>query len=449
MEALGELRATCPGLVVVTDGATLEAYGGDALRPSRGRPALAVPLAVTEPASVEEVAALVRWAARARVPLVPRGGGSGLMGGAAVLAPSVVVDLRRLDGVAVEPDACLVRAGAGATLARVDAALARHRLMLGHDPWTVGVATVGGALATNGLGYLGARAGSFGTQLCALEAVLADGTIVRTRPSPARSTGLDLARLLVGTEGTLGIVTEATLAVLPAPEERIVHGHRLPAFAAGVSVAVALRRTGIRLACLELSGEGTGPASMLLVFDGLRGEATLHAARAGDLVAAAGGERLGAGEAERQWEARHAIAERWAENRRAGLGEWPPGGVRFDYAHVGVPLAGLAAVRAAAHALVRRHGLALIEEGLWHWPELYSVAVSGPPEAAAGVRATVDEVCRAAQEAGGTAEYCHGVGWRLAHLMEREHGAAGLAVLRRLKAALDPAGILNPGKAGL
>ena len=138
-----------------------------------------------------------------------------------------------------------------------------------------------------------------------------------------------------------------------------------------------------------------------------------------------------------------------AENRRAGLGEWPPGGVRFDYAHVGVPLAGLAAVRAAAHALVRRHVLALIEEGLWHWPELYSVAVSGPPEAAAGVRATVDEVCRAAQEAGGTAEYCHGVGWRLAHLMEREHGAAGLAVLRRLKAALDPAGILNPGKGGL
>src|SRR2546428_5904796 len=157
------------------------------------------------------------------------------MGAAAVLVAAIVVDSRRLGAVAVDADACLVRAGAGATLAQVNAALAPHRLMLGHDPWTVGAATVGGALATNGLGYLGARAGSFGAQVRALEAVLADGTIVRTRPSPARSTGLDLARLLVGTEGTLGIVTEATLAVLPAPEERIVHGHRLPDFAAGGS----------------------------------------------------------------------------------------------------------------------------------------------------------------------------------------------------------------------
>src|SRR5439155_4158928 len=137
-----------------------------------------------------EVATIVRWAAEARVPLVPRGGGSGLMGGAAVLGPAVVVDLRRIDGVQVDPDACLVRAGAGARLARVDAACAEHGLMLGHDPWTVEVATVGGVLGTNGLGYLGARAGSAGAQVRAVEAVLAEGRIVRTRPAPARSVGL-------------------------------------------------------------------------------------------------------------------------------------------------------------------------------------------------------------------------------------------------------------------
>src|SRR5207245_8413060 len=105
---------------------------------------------VAEPASTAEVAALVRWAAGAGVPLVARGGGSGLMGAAAVLAPAVVVDLRRLGAVAVDADACLVRAGAGATLTQVDAALAPHGLMLGPDPWTVGVATVGRDARTHG-----------------------------------------------------------------------------------------------------------------------------------------------------------------------------------------------------------------------------------------------------------------------------------------------------------
>src|SRR5439155_1090574 len=167
--------------------------------------------------------------------------------------------------------------------------------------------------------------------------------------SPARSTGLDLARLLVGTEGTLGIITEATLAVLPVPEERLIHAWRLPSFDAGVAIAAGLRRTGVRPACLELSADDApGPATMLLVFDGLEGEAALLAARS-----------------------------------------------------------------------------------------------------ATGIRATIDGVCVAAVDAGGTLEYCHGIGWKLAHLVEREHGAAGLAVLRRLKAALDPANIMNPGKGGL
>src|SRR5437773_368847 len=117
-------------------------------------------LAVAEPADAGELSAVVRSAAAEGVPLVARGGGSGLMGAAAVVRPAVVVDLRRMNAVAIDADACLVRAGAGATLASVEEALVPHGLMLGHDPWTVGAATVGGAIGTHGLGYLGARAGS-------------------------------------------------------------------------------------------------------------------------------------------------------------------------------------------------------------------------------------------------------------------------------------------------
>jgi FAD/FMN-containing dehydrogenase len=370
------------------------------------------------------------------------------MGGAAVLSPAVVVDLGRLDAVHVDAEACMVRAGAGATLARVDQALAAHGLMLGHDPWTVAVATVGGALSTNGLGYLGARAGSFGDQVSGIEAVLADGRVVRTPVSPARSTGLDLARLLVGTEGTLGFITEATLAALPRPEERLIRGYELPSFAAGVGLAATLRRRGVRFACLELSAEDLppAPASMLLVFDGLAGEAALHAERAAALGAEVGGVPRSEADAEAQWNARHVIAERWAAHRGRPPGA---GGGEFDYAHVGVPLHALDAVRGVAHACVRRHRLRLVEEGLWHRPELYSIVVAGPPGSADAVRATIDAVCVAAQDAGGTMEYCHGVGWKLAHLVGREHGAAGLDVMRRVKAALDPAGIMNPGKGGL
>jgi FAD/FMN-containing dehydrogenase len=456
VEPLESLERALPA-ALSDDEQALDAASVDAMHPLRGRPDFAAlrtrPRALVKPADVAEVAALVRWAAATRTALVPRGGGSGLMGGAAVIGPAVVVDLHQLDGVRVDVDACLVHAGAGATLARVDAALAPHGLMLGHDPWTVGVATVGGVVSTNGLGYLGARAGSVGTQLRAIEAVLADGRVVRTPPVPARSAGLDLARLFVGTEGTLGIVTEATFAVLPRPEERVVAAYRLPSFDDGVAVAVRLRRAGVRYACFELSAEDLPPteASLLVVCDGLTGEAGLHAGRVERAVRDVGGEPFPQASAEHEWDERHAIAERWAGRPRFRPEEWRADARpdQFDYAHVGVPLAGLGGVRSAAHALVRRHALRLVEEGLWHWPELYSIVVAGPHEAAAGVRETIDGVCRAAQDAGGTMEYCHGVGWKLAHLMAREHGTAGLDVLARVKAALDPARILNPGKAGL
>jgi hypothetical protein len=91
------------------------------------------------------------------------------------------------------------------------------------------------------------------------------------------------------------------------------------------------------------------------------------------------------------------------------------------------------------HDRVRRHDLTLIEEGLWHWPELYSLVVTGPPGSAGAVRETIDAVCRAAQDGGGAMEYCHGVGWKLAHLMDAEHGAAVVEAMRRVKRA-DPPG---------
>jgi FAD/FMN-containing dehydrogenase len=257
---------------------------------------------------------------------------------------------------------------------------------------------------------------------------------------------MDLGGLLDVGEAPLGLVTRPPLALEPLPVERLALGWRVPSFAAAVAFAVACRRTGIRATCLE-AGTDDEETTVHLVVDGLRGEARIRADRAAALAAAAGGTPLPEPEASAWWAERHAIGERWAASSGFREGDWlsDPARAHFDYAHVAVPLAKLPDVRRETAAVARAHAVRLVEEGLWHWPELYSIVVVGPGD---GVRATVEAACRAAQEAGGAMEYCHGVGWKLAHLMAAEHGET-LAVMRRVKTALDPAGILNPGKAGL
>ncbi|HXH23565.1 MAG TPA: FAD-linked oxidase C-terminal domain-containing protein, partial [Dehalococcoidia bacterium] len=157
-------------------------------------------------------------------------------------------------------------------------------------------------------------------------------------------------------------------------------------------------------------------------------------------------------EARGLWDNRHVIAERFARERRAMAPPRDPRreGVAFDYIHVALPASQVLAFRAICHETAAREGVSLGECGLWTAPELFSASLM-LPEAEGGharLRAVVDHLLMAAQDLGGSMEYCHGAGIRLAHLMDRELGP-GMEVLRRLKAALDPQGILSPGKLGL
>jgi FAD/FMN-containing dehydrogenase len=149
------------------------------------------------------------------------------------------------------------------------------------------------------------------------------------------------------------------------------------------------------------------------------------------------------------WRDRHVVAQRLRQRRHA---DWLPPRAAFDFVHVALPPSAVLPYRARALAVLERHGVRPRELGLWTDPGLFSIVLTAEratrAEAAAVVGAAVDDLLRLAQDLGGAMEYCHGVGLRLAHLMAREHGA-GLAVMRRLKAALDPAGVLNPGKLGL
>lgn len=417
------------------------------------------PIAVVRPADAGAVAATLKLAAEAGVAVVPYGAGTGLMGGARSIRPCLVLDTSCLGQIDVRPRDRLVWAGAGAVLAHVDGELRKHGLCLGHDPWTFPVATVGGPISTNGLGYKGGRYGGMGDQVLALEVVLADGSILRTPAIPRRSTGPDIARVFVGAEGTLGVITAAALRAYPVPERIELMGFGFQSFDSGFAAVDQICGLGLRAALLDYGEQHESPwrsreeepPALYLGFEGFEEEVEACVGRARRIALEHGGRPLPEEEAQGLWEGRHVIGERFARERRiAGRSDPRREGIAFDYIHVAVPASRVLKFRAACHEVTAREGVSLGECGLWTAPEMFSATFSLPENEGGHtrLRKVTDELLRTAQDLGGSMEYCHGAGIRLAYLMDRELGP-GMEVLRRLKAALDPKGILNPGKLGL
>jgi len=436
------------------------AYAWDALGPGRGFTGFDAlepqPLCVVRPGTTPEVAGVVRLAVQWGVPIVPFGGGSGLMGGAVAVRPSIVIDMGRMNRIAeISRVNQTVRVEAGAVLRDVDTALAPEGLMLGHDPWTVSVATVGGAISTDSLGYRGAKYGAMGDQTLALVAVLPDGAVVETHAGGKASVGPDLRRLFIGGEGCFGVVTEATLRAFPRPESQRLRAFQFPSFEMGFRAVLSMQAIGLTPAVLDC-GEDFSPGAyrpgtsrLYMGFEGFREEVAAAEARAVRVCEETQGQDLGEAEAQQFWEHRHDIGDRFAERRRSGAR--PSSGGAFDYVHVALPPSAVLAYREECIEVLRSNGLRPLELGIWCRPGLFSVAFMAEGDAQIcrpSLAAAVDELVARAQDAGGSMEYCHGVGLRLAHMMQREHGK-GMEVLRTLKRALDPQEIMNPGKLGL
>jgi alkyldihydroxyacetonephosphate synthase len=439
---------------VGADAAALADHTWDALSETRlhprRRPEVVPPLCVALPASTLEVQEIVRLANEEKVPIVPFGGGSGLMGGALSIRPGVVVDLRRMDRILkVDPEGRSVRAQAGAVLESVEKSLNEAGLILGHDPWTVPVATVGGAISTNSVGYRGAKYGSMGDQVLGLEAVLPNGEVVSTRRVEKSSTGIDLKRLFIGGEGCFGIVTEATLRVFPVPEERSVFGFHFASFELGYGAIQLIFARGLEPAVIDFGdqGEANPRAVLYMAFEGVREIVQAEQRLAVSICENEGGRALPQEQAKRFWEDRHVIAHNFARNR--GARRERRGGLARDWIHVALPAAQVLPFKKAASELVSRRGVSLQECGLWNQPELFSMRIAlEDEEHPERLEDTIEELLRLVQEMGGSMEYCHGVGVKLAPLMRREHGY-GLEVMRQIKNSLDPNGIMNPGKMGL
>ena len=445
---------------VLTDPYDLDRYSGDALSPTRafGAEDAFDRLAdvVARPGSTEDVCAVLKLANASGTPVIPYGGGTGVMGATVPALGGIILDLQRMNQVlAIDPTDMTAEVEAGVVLEDLENALALQGLMPGHDPYSVPIATVAGTISTNGVGYRAGAHGPMGDQVVALEVVLADGRILSTRAVPNQSSGPSLKHLFIGSEGVFGVITKATIRVLRLPEAQVFSAVAFDTFDQGFNAAAEMFALGVRPTLVDLTEEDDG-ITFHLLFEGFKEGVEATEKRALSVCTQFGGRLLGPGPTTAYWEDRRQSAENYkvsalGKPRSVRWSRWR-GRRGFDYLHLGLPISKVLEYRKKCDVIMAKSGVRVVEYAIWSRPELFSMLIVTESGAADASRErlgeTVEQVLKLAQDMGGVMEYCHGVGVKLNHLLAREMGV-GQDVVRALKLALDPNNIMNPGKLGL
>ena len=462
---LDMLVSRLPDGTVRTDAETLRERAIDSwalalLRRVRGDE-LPVPAAVVFPASTEEVATILTWASQTFTAVIPRGGGSGVCGGAQAAAGSVVLDLSRMNRITdVDLVSQVAHVEAGVRGDQLEEALAGHGLTVGLYPQSIAISTVGGWIAASSAGQASTGFGAIEDVLLGLTAVLPEGEILRCKPVPRSAAGPDLRRLLVGSEGTLAVVTEATLACRARPAGWDWLAFAFPGFAAlagglrqavraqaGAAVIRGYDETDAQLSFGAL-GHAGGCVGLLGFPAGLPGLAARKQAAGEALQQAGASGELGARYGEHWWQHRNDAVQTYAQIMGPGRAFGP--GVVVDTFEV----AGLWSAVPKLYASIREALAAHAQAVGCHLSHLYpsgsslyfTFLVSGTDDRDAEARylAAWDQAVRSCAAVGGTITHHHGVGRLKAGYLPAELGETGVEVLRRIKAALDPAGVMNP-----
>jgi alkyldihydroxyacetonephosphate synthase len=404
-----------------------------------------LPRAVVRATSTESVAEVLRWATETRTPIVPRGLGSGACDGAVPGADAVVLDLSSLDEVLEIGDAS-VRAQAGVRGDVLEAALEALGLTTGHYPQSLAISTVGGWVATASAGQASSGFGAIEDILLGLTVVLADGTVARLRAVPRSAAGPDLRRLVVGSEGTLGVVTEAVLACSPLPREWTWRAYGADRFADALALArdahgaYVVRGYDEVDAALSFGAAGHESGCVLLLgwpSDSPFQVPELDARRLDDAYGA------------HWWAHRNDATALY----RAIMGPeraWGAG-VIVDTLDTAALWPRLPQLYESVRAAVGEHAETIachVSHTYRAGASLYFtflVRAADDERAQAAYARAWESGARACLAAGGTLTHHHGVGRLKARFLEEELGEGGLELLRRLKRTLDPAGILNPG----
>ncbi len=455
-----------------------------ALSPSDAAEA-ALPALVVWPQHPEQVAELVAWARQHGTQLVPYGAGSGVCGAVRPDPAAIIVDTKRLTRMSIAPDRSAVDVEAGVLGVDLEDALQRQGLTVGHFPSSILCSTVGGWLAARGAGQCSSRYGKIEDMVLSADAVLGTADAVRF---VRRSGGPSPLGLLIGSEGTLGVITRARLRLHRLPEARQFAAWALPSFELGAEAMRTIMQAGLRPAVMRLydpidsyllgrgkvssddghagrsSGMPSGPllraalgaprllngaihgferwvsarATLILVFEDERDRALADRVLAERLLAELGGESLGEGPA-RAWLAhRYAVSYRQSKVFQQGAFN--------DTLEIAAPWARLSyvydAVRraAGAHALVLAHLSHAYPDGCSIYFTLVATRLG---DALSRYDALLDSVLGAALTEGATLSHHHGVGSSKAHFLDQELGG-GLDTVRRLRRAWDPDALLNP-----
>src|SRR3954471_16169671 len=451
---------------VLTDDAQLDGYTADTYWPAIHARAAGTPLGrpdvVAVPRSEEDVAAALRVAAAHGVPVVPWGGGSGTQGGAVAVDGGLVIDLRALDRiVAIDEVSLTVTAQAGVNGNVLERTLNERGLMLPHYPASSEWATVGGYIAARGSGVLSTRYGKIEDLVLSLRVALPSGQLIDTVPVPRHAVGPDLTQLFVGSEGTLGIITRATLELAPQPAQRRFVTLAFPDVAAGVSAFRTALQAGHRPSVIRMYdeeatartlspvvGEDLDGVCAVVCFEGEPAAVAAEGAHTIELARGVGARELDPALAERWWDRRYDFYKPPHHPELPAI--WGTIDVVASYRDIlGVHRALQTAVRDA----YAPRGLQL-RMHFSHWYRwgtmIYArfLVPDGGTDALELHDRIWEDGITAVLRAGGVMNDHHGVGLKLAPYMAAQHGPA-LDVLRRIKSALDPLGIMNPGKLGL
>ncbi|MCI4674954.1 FAD-binding oxidoreductase [Candidatus Mycolicibacterium alkanivorans] len=450
VSALADLAAELPDGVVVTDPDILASYRQDrAADPSAG-----TPLAVVRPTRTEEVQTVLRWASKHRIAVVPRGAGTGLSGGATALDGGIVLSTEKMRDITIDPVTRTAVVQPGLLNAEVKKAVAEYGLWYPPDPSSYEICSIGGNIATNAGGLCCVKYGVTTDYVLGLQVVLADGTAVRLGgPRLKDVAGLSLTKLFVGSEGTLGVITEVTLRLLPPQPAActVVATFDSVEAAAGAVVTITGR---IRPSMLEFMDA----VAINAVEDKLRMGLDRSAAA---MMVAASDDRGLAGAEDAEYMARvftEAGATECFSTADPDEGEAFVAARRFAIPaveakgsllleDVGVPLPALAELVGGVAKIAADRDLTISVIAHAGDGNTHPLIVYDPTDAAMSERAfkAFGEIMDLAVSLGGTITGEHGVGRLKKPWLADQLGPEAMELNRKIKAALDPDGILNPG----